>query len=495
MIIPGAPVMFVLIGAGMNRSFLGSRNRPILWQASHCVSSRTAPMRLKACANMNSSHIFDLAVLGTILFCAWKGASRGLISQAAWVTALVLCFKFSGVLAPAIEPAIAVDQPLKRWIAMAIVYLGLCLVSFVAAGILTSWLERAKLKDVDRHLGALLGVIKGVVICMTVMFFALTLSESSRLVVAPSRSTYVAALMLYHLDPLFPMIPEGAQDTVRNVVETFNRNVSHPDDLSGGTTKPFEVFGSPNVGTPDSGSSGAGSTSQPNDGSGFGIRWPDLLGQADGAGSGSATGGAANSNQGIVRGGAPTLTDLLNQLPGRIRDELTSKAMDSLRNSTPEQRWQLLEQFRSTIPENAGAVLDDFVRAQSGRMGQGGNGSGSRLPSYYGNETQTRPASVNPAQLSRANFGLLEQIARIYGDPQKILTRTTEHMAGVPEQVQRSVLEDWYSDVMALKNDPDPGTNVDSRLDDRIVRQLRRSGISLDRLDRDLRNRLSQSER
>ena len=48
---------------------------------------------------------------------------------------------------------------------------------------------------------------------------------------------------------------------------------------------------------------------------------------------------------------------------------------------------------------------------------------------------------------------------------------------------------------MGLNNDPDPGTDVNTRIDDRIVRQLNRADISLDRLDRDLRTRLSQAMR
>jgi hypothetical protein len=46
---------------------------------------------------------------------------------------------------------------------------------------------------------------------------------------------------------------------------------------------------------------------------------------------------------------------------------------------------------------------------------------------------------------------------------------------------------------MGLNNDPDPTTDVNTRLDDRILRQLNRAGISLNDLDRSLRDRLSES--
>lgn len=418
---------------------------------------------------MNSSQIFDLIVIGTLLYCAWKGAARGLVSQAAWVVALILCFKFSGELAPVIEPAIAVDQPLKKWIAMAIVYLGLCLVSFIAASMLNSWLERTRLKDFDRHLGALLGFIKGVVLCMTVMFFALTLSESARAVVSASRSAYVAAVVLYHLDPLIPLIPEGAKETVASVREKFNQGLQPGDHLP-----PNAVETPPDVFEDDWSAGGsAGSSGAPAGDSGF--RWPDLLGggssREDSAGSGGTSAGSGSA-------ATPTLQDLLRSIPNEVRNEMTTRAMDALRNATPEQKQRLLGELRNALPESAGDILDDFVRS-------GGGEQGGIAP----------VSSGSTAALSRGNAAILDQIAGIYGDRQQITARTRQFLAGVPEQVQRRVLEDWHADVMLLQDDPDPGTDVNTRLDERILRQLQRAGVSLDRLDRELRTRLSQSMR
>lgn len=418
---------------------------------------------------MSSSQIFDLVVVGTLLFCAWKGAARGLVSQAAWVIALILCFKFSDKLAPAIEPAIAVEQPLKKWVAMAIVYLGLCLASFVAASIVNSWLEKARLKDFDRHLGALLGLIKGVVICMTVMFFSLTLSESARAVVSQSRSGYAAAVMLYHLDPLIPLVPDGARDTINSVREAFNRGLIPGDQAESGNDGAGETDGGPES---DDWSYGTKPVSESESGAGkSGFQWPDLLssGGTSGAGAGSGKSGASE----------PTLEELLRSLPSSVREEVTSRAMDALRNSSAEQKKRLLEELRNSVPQSAGEILDDFVRSepvQGGARGSSGLAGGS-------------------TGLSRSNTAILDQIAGIYGDRQSIISRTKQYLAGVPEQVQNRVLEDWHADVMLLQNDPDPGTNVNTRLDDRILRQLGRSGISLERLDRELRTRLSQSIR
>lgn len=416
---------------------------------------------------MNSTQIFDLIVLGTLAFCAWRGASRGLLSQAAWIVALILCFKFSGVLAPAIEPALAVDQPLRHWIAMAIVYVGLCLGSFVAASILTSWLERTKLRDFDRHLGALLGLLKGTIICMTVMFFALTLSESTRAVVAPSRSAYLAARLLYHLDPLIPLVPKNATDTIHTVIDAFNRNVVPPDQLSGGTTSDKDVFGG--VGTGDGSSSDRDST----DGSG-GFNLSDLWNNK-----------SQPANEPIPRD--PTFQDLLKRLPEELPNELTRRASDAFLGSTAEEKRRLLQELESSLPEESAVIISDFLNSLT--SGQGGNRGGG---TSGGASSAGAPAM---AQLSRQSRQLVEQIAEVYGDRQYIISQTQQRFAGVPEAVQYKVLQDWYADLMLLNEDPDTGTTIRNTVDERILRQLSQAGISLDRLDQTLRSRLRLSQK
>jgi membrane protein required for colicin V production len=382
------------------------------------------------------------------------------------VIALVLCFKFSGELAPAVEPVIAVDQPLKKWIAMAIVYLGLCLVSFVAAGILTSWLEKAQLKDFDRHLGALLGFLKGVIICMTAMFFGLTLSESTRALIGQSRSGYAAATIIHHLDPLLPLVPDGAQETVRNVVETFNRRLKQSDQpgRGGSSETPDDFTRSDDSWLPRNSEQERSPAGEP-----ASSWWDKAL-------SGTDSGRSSSSSQEKQRTDV-SLSDLLGELPSDVREDLTSRAMQELRNTTEEQRQLLIERLRRTSPESASELLDDFVNHRS--------------------ETPTRnPAGTGASrELSRANSGLLNQISEIYSNSDSVEAEARKFLTFVPEQVQRGVLEDWYADVMQFQNDPDPGTTGNTSIRERVLRQLDRSGVSMEKLDQTLRVRLGLSNR
>jgi len=88
---------------------------------------------------------------------------------------------------------------------------------------------------------------------------------------------------------------------------------------------------------------------------------------------------------------------------------------------------------------------------------------------------------------------LLKEIAGIYSQRNDIIAKSEQYLAGVPSDVRQRVLQDWHADAMGLNSDPDPGTDVNTRIDERIVRQLSLANISLDRLDLDLRTRLSQA--
>ena len=373
---------------------------------------------------MNSHQIVDLVALAVLLYCAVKGASRGLLSQLAWVVALLLCFKFSGTLAPAIEPMIGVDPPLKQWIAMLAVYVGLCGVSFVAAGMLSSWMQKAKIIDFDRHLGGILGLVKGIVICMTAMFFAITMSEPMRQVVSKTYSGYAAAVILHNSQFLIPLLPENTVARVQNVIDEFNRRLQPgADDLKGAKPTNPDTFGSENI----SGANGS-------DDSGFDLSelFPR---QSPESGSGSAS----ETPDGDSGTSGPSLQDLLSQMPSRLRKELSQQAMDKLRNSTPREKQRLLDQLGGSVPENAGAVLSEFFQGSSGTSpGQGTGAAGS---------------SSTP--LGRTETTLLNEIAGIYSQRSDIVSNAKRYLSGVPGEVQRRVLEDWHADAMGLNADPD----------------------------------------
>jgi hypothetical protein len=297
---------------------------------------------------------------------------------------------------------------------------------------------------------------------MTIMFFAITMSAPMRNIVSQTYSGYAAAIILHNSRYLISLLPENAVPTVQNVIDNFNRSLQPGmDDLSGATPAEADTFGA----DPSATSSSSGN--------GNGLDLSGLF--PEGLRGGTSTGGTGRSD--TSPGAAePSLEDLLSQVPTSLRKSLNEKAMDILRNSTAEEKQRLLNQLSDSVPQNAGSILTDFL---SGSTGSGGQGS---------------PVSSAPTQLGQNESSLLNEIAGIYSQRNDIVAKSKEYLAGLPSDIQRRVLQDWHADAMGL-NDPDPGTDVNTRIDDRIVRQLKRANISLDRLDLNLRTRLSQATR
>jgi hypothetical protein len=69
-------------------------------------------------------------------------------------------------------------------------------------------------------------------------------------------------------------------------------------------------------------------------------------------------------------------------------------------------------------------------------------------------------------------------------------TEIENSLSGVPNQVAAAALKDWLADLEGTV-DPDPQTDITTPLDARIVRQLQRANVPLNRLDQALRTRLA----
>ena len=414
---------------------------------------------------MNSSQVVDLLVVGVLLYCTIRGASRGLLSQLAWVIALLLCFKFAGTLSPAIEPLIAVDPPLRQWLAMLAVYVGLCGAAFLAAGMASSWMEKTKILDFDRHLGGLLGFAKGLIICMTAMYFLITMSPSIRNVVGQTYSGYGAAVILSHSQVLLKLVPEHAVPMVQHVIDRFNQHLKPAvDDLAG--AKPADPGSFPGLNED--------------------FRLEDLLPSSNGPDAASS---ATNPKKGELISADRLGYEIIRLLPMRVRESLPKATLSAIESAAPDEQRQLLSQLRQAMPSEMPQLISDMLKGQL---------RGGSVPSSNTEEPRNRPAAsppaaaLGPAKLSAADTALLREISGIYSQRSDIEQRAREHLAGVPSAVIQRVLADWHADALGLARDPDSGTDVNSRLDERILRQLNRAGISLQDLDVSLRSRLTQ---
>lgn len=125
-----------------------------------------------------------LVVMATTVF----GAYKGMAWQLASLASLVLS---AGVAVHASRPLVALfgwHEPWNRAVAMLALYLITALLVWIVFRGVADFIDRVKLKEFDRQVGAMFGLAKGLLLCSVITFFALTLSESARQFVLRSRS-------------------------------------------------------------------------------------------------------------------------------------------------------------------------------------------------------------------------------------------------------------------------------------------------------------------
>ena len=174
---------------------------------------------------METYDIIMLVVLiGATLFGAIKGFAWQLASIASIVISYVVAYKYR----VPISESIQADPPWDRFLAMLILYIGTSLLIWVAFRMVRGSIDRMKLREFDRQIGALFGLAKGAMYCTLITLFAVTLSgERVREAVVQSKSgNYIANV----LDQSDSVIPEELHDVVQPYLDRFNKKFDETED-------------------------------------------------------------------------------------------------------------------------------------------------------------------------------------------------------------------------------------------------------------------------
>ena len=109
----------------------------------------------------------DYIILAIIIVSAAMGLVRGLLREAiaviTWFLAIVLSWSF----APSLEPhlgGVLVDSPLRIWAARAIIFVGVLLLGGAISVIVTHYVRVSMFAGMDKFLGLVFGIIRGVVV-------------------------------------------------------------------------------------------------------------------------------------------------------------------------------------------------------------------------------------------------------------------------------------------------------------------------------------------
>ncbi len=148
---------------------------------------------------------YDLLMLaimgGAVLFGLWKGLAWQVASLAAIFVSYFVAINFRGELAGLIQA----EPPWDRFLAMLILFIVTSLAIWILFGFVKRTIKQLHLKSFDRQIGGLLGAVKGVVLCIIVTLFAVTLlGDRTREAICTSKSGNYIAQALHRLEGVVP---------------------------------------------------------------------------------------------------------------------------------------------------------------------------------------------------------------------------------------------------------------------------------------------------
>jgi len=165
---------------------------------------------------------YDLLMLVILVSAAVFGAWKGMAWQIASLASLVVSYLVATHFCCQLAPYISQQEPWNHFLAMLILFLATSLVIWLVFRLVARFIDRVKLKEFDRQMGALFGLAKGVLFCLLITFFAVTLSEGFRQAVLHSHSGKYAARLIQHAGPL---MPEKVRETLGKYIDDFERKL------------------------------------------------------------------------------------------------------------------------------------------------------------------------------------------------------------------------------------------------------------------------------
>lgn len=171
---------------------------------------------------MSGLQPFDFFVLITLGFMAFWGGCRGMFSQIMSIAAIVVAWLAASRFYTLVTPMVPLAEPWKDTVAMILLFFALLmilrLVSKMFGGV---FVKKTVLKEFDRQLGALFGLLKGGIICLLVTFFAVLGNAQTQKLVINSPS---GRFMVRVISTLQKYVPENANHAkILAALEKFSK--------------------------------------------------------------------------------------------------------------------------------------------------------------------------------------------------------------------------------------------------------------------------------
>lgn len=164
--------------------------------------------RLKGISMQTYDIIMIVVLVAATVWGLWKGLAWQLASLASIFLSYFVACQFREPVAQRINAT----PPWGMFLAMLILFLVTSLLVWIVFRFVRQFIDRLKLNEFDRQVGAVMGMGTGMILCIVITLFSLTLlSDAQRQSIINSRSgRYIAML----LDKAHPIMPKEVQDVL-----------------------------------------------------------------------------------------------------------------------------------------------------------------------------------------------------------------------------------------------------------------------------------------
>jgi membrane protein required for colicin V production len=177
-----------------------------------------------------------IVLVAVVAWGAWKGFAWQVASLGSMIASYIVALTFRQQVAQFIDAS----PPWNIFVSMLILFLGTSLVVWLGFNLVAEVIEKVKLKEFDRQIGALFGLAKGVLLCVLITLFAVTLlSEPQRQAICNSKSGYYIAVLLDKADGV---IPGELHQVLDPYIDRLDREVPH-EHGDGGFELPKNLLG------------------------------------------------------------------------------------------------------------------------------------------------------------------------------------------------------------------------------------------------------------
>ncbi len=153
---------------------------------------------------------YDIIMLLVLAVATVFGARKGLAWQVASISSIVASYFIAYRFREPVAAAIKADPPWNTFLAMLILYLSASAAIWLAFRFVSELIDRVRLKEFDHHAGAVLGFCRGILWCVIITLFAVTLlGESQRQKIVQSKSGHYIAVLLDRSEAVMPAELQG----------------------------------------------------------------------------------------------------------------------------------------------------------------------------------------------------------------------------------------------------------------------------------------------